>query len=155
MRVGLISDTHGKLRNQVFSAFEGVDRILHAGDIGPYDLVVELEAIAPVTAVFGNMDRFDVRERVDEVAELEIAGRRVVVIHGHQLGSPKPGSLRAALPDADVIVYGHTHKPLVDRTEGVLVVNPGAAGAARFGLEPSVALLTFDDGPEIELIELT
>lgn len=154
MRVGLISDTHGTLRNEVFTAFDGVDRILHAGDIGPYDLLVELEAIAPVTAVYGNTDRFDVRERVEEVARVEAAGHRVWVMHGHQLGSPDPARLRAALPDADIIVYGHTHRPLVDRTDGVLVVNPGAAGAARFGLEPSVAILTFDDGRRVELVGL-
>ena len=156
MRIGLISDTHGKLRNEVFPALEGVDRILHAGDIGPFDLVVELEAIAPVTAVYGNTDLFEVRERVPEVARLEVAGRRIVVIHGHQLGSPKPDELRRALPDAHIIVYGHTHRPLVDPGDGQLVVNPGSAGAARFGLEPSVAILTFEnDGPRVELIDLT
>lgn len=155
MRIGLISDTHGKLRIRVFTVFEGVDRILHAGDIGEYELLVELEAIAPVTAVYGNTDGFDIRERVGEVAELDVTGYRVAVIHGHQLGMPRPEGLRAALPDADVIVYGHTHRPLVDRGDGALVVNPGAAGAARFGLEPSVAILSFDDGPRIELIDLT
>ena len=153
MRIGLISDTHGKLRNAVFHHFEGVDRILHAGDIGPYDIVVELEAVAPVTAVFGNTDRSDVRQRVAEVAELDVAGHRIAVLHGHQLGTPKPEGLRAALPDADIIVYGHTHRPLVDRN-GALVINPGSAGAARFGLDPSVAVLRFDDGPAVELIDL-
>ena len=156
MRIGLISDTHGRLRNAVFDVFEGVDRIVHAGDIGPFDLLVELEAIAPVTAVFGNTDRFDVRERVAERAELDAAGHRIAVIHGHQLGTPKPAGLRAALPDAGIIVYGHTHRPLVERTDGALVVNPGSAGAARFGLEPSVAILSFtDDGPSVELVDLT
>jgi hypothetical protein len=154
MRIGLISDTHGTLRTEVFDALEGVDRILHAGDIGPFDLLVELEAIAPVTAVYGNTDRFDVRERVPEVVRIELDGRTVAVIHGHQLGAPKPDGLRRALPDADIIVYGHTHRPLVDHGEG-LVVNPGSAGAARFGLRPSVAILTFEsDGPHVELIDL-
>lgn len=156
MRIGLISDTHGKLRNQVFTALGGVSRILHAGDIGPWDIVVELEAIAPVTAVYGNTDHFDVRDRVAEVAEVEVAGYRIRVIHGHQLGSPDAAGLRAALPDADIIVYGHTHRPRVDEVEGTLVVNPGSAGAARFGLEPSVAVLTLTgDRPDVELIELS
>jgi hypothetical protein len=155
VRIGLISDTHGRLRNQVFDVFEGVDRILHAGDIGPFDLLVELEAVAPVTAVYGNTDHFEMRERVEEVATLAAEGHTIAVIHGHQLGSPKPDGLRAALPDAEIIVYGHTHRPLVDR-DGALVINPGSAGAARFGLEPSVAILTFeDDGPTVELIDLT
>lgn len=154
MKVGLISDTHGRLRSEVFDHFDGVDHILHAGDIGPFDLLVELEAIAPVTAVWGNTDRFDVRERVNEVAELELAGLRLGLIHGHQLGSPKPPGLRGTLPDADIIVYGHTHRPLVDRDGGVLVVNPGSAGAPRFGLQPSLAILTLDGEPAVELIDL-
>lgn len=155
MRIGLISDTHGKLRPGVFDRLEGVERILHAGDIGSLDLLVELEAIAPVTAVVGNTDGSEVCERVPEVAMLELEGRLVVVVHGHRLGSPKPGSLRAAHPDADVIVYGHTHVALVDRSDGVLVVNPGAAGPARFGLQPSVAVLTLSRGTEdVEILPL-
>lgn len=155
MRIGLISDTHGTLRNRVFTALDGVSRILHAGDIGPWDIVVELEAIAPVTAVCGNTDRFDPRDRVPEVAAVEAAGYQIQVIHGHQLGSPKPAGLRAALPDADIIVYGHTHRPLIEQVGDTLVVNPGSAGAARFGLSPSVAVLTLSDGaPAVELIDV-
>lgn len=154
MRVGLISDTHGRLPSEVFTILEGVDRVLHAGDIGPADLLVELEAIAPVTAVWGNTDGFPLRSAVSEVAELELDGRRVVVVHGHQLGSPTPGSLRAAHPAAAVIVYGHTHRPLVDR-DGSLVVNPGSAGAPRFGIPPSVGILTLSgEGESVEVIEL-
>jgi uncharacterized protein len=154
LRVGLISDTHGLLRPQVFDALAGVERILHAGDIGPPAILAELETVAPVTAVWGNTDGFDVRQRTVPMAELELGGRRVVVLHGHQLGSPAPPALRSACPDADIIVYGHTHRPLVDRTDDVLVVNPGAAGAARFGIPPSVAILTLDQDATVELITL-
>ncbi len=154
MRIGLISDTHGRLRPQVFHVFAGVDRILHAGDIGPPGLLVELEAIAPVVAVWGNTDGFEVREQIQGMARLELAGYGVVLLHGHQLGTPTPDALRRACPEADVIVYGHTHRPLMEREEGVLVVNPGAAGAARFGIPPSVAILTLADEPTVELIEL-
>jgi putative phosphoesterase len=155
MRVGLISDTHGRLRSEVFDRFRDVDRILHAGDIGPVGLLVELEAVAPVTAVYGNTDRPQVRAEVDAVAELELAGRRVVVVHGDQHGSLTPEALRNAYPGADIIVYGHTHRPRVDRLDGVLVVNPGSAGAARFGLAPSVGILTLGgDEATVELIEL-
>ena len=153
-RIGLISDTHGRLRNEVFDRLAGVEHILHAGDIGPPDLIVELETIAPVTAVFGNTDGFGVRDRVPRVAELELAGRRVVVLHGDQLGSPTPEALRLAHPEADVIVFGHTHRPLIDESEGVLVVNPGSAGAARFGIAPSVAILTLGESATVELLEL-
>ena len=156
MRVGLISDTHGRLRNEVFELFEGVDRILHAGDIGPLDLLVELEAVAPVTAVYGNTDRSDVRDRVPAVATETLAGWRVVVVHGDRLGSPTPEGLRSAHAEADIIVYGHTHRPLVDRDDGgsALVVNPGSAGAARFGIPPSVGFLTLGDEVQVELVEL-
>ncbi|MFP4622614.1 MAG: metallophosphoesterase family protein [Gemmatimonadota bacterium] len=153
MRIGLISDTHGRLRTEVFELFEGVDRILHAGDIGPLDLLVELQAVAPVTAVYGNTDRFDVRGSVDEVAEVELAGRRVVVLHGHQLGSPTPDGLRARHPEADIIVYGHTHRPLVD-DNGILVVNPGSAGAPRFGIPPSVGILELTGTASVRHLEL-
>jgi putative phosphoesterase len=155
VEIGLVSDTHGRLRKAVFERLRGVDRILHAGDIGPVELLTELEVIAPVTAVYGNTDGMDVRERVHEVAELDSGGFRIVVMHGHQLGSPSPAGLRAALPAADVIVYGHTHRPLVDESWGAaLVVNPGAAGAARFGIPPSVGILTVTDQVSVELITL-
>ena len=156
MRIGLISDTHGRLRNEVFDVFREVDAIVHAGDIGPYDLIAELEAIAPVTAVYGNTDRFDVRERLQASASLEAGGTRIAVEHGDRLGSPTPKALRRKHADADVIVFGHTHRPLIDDDGRSLVVNPGSAGAARFGMPASVVVLTVEDGsrPEAELIEL-
>ena len=141
MRLGIISDTHGLLRPEVFHAFESVDHILHAGDIGPLDLLTELEALAPVTAVFGNVDGFEIRGRLPKVAELELDGLAIVVTHGDQFGSPTPAKLREAFPAADVIVYGHTHRPLlemVDKT--VTVMNPGSAGPRRFDLKPSVGI---------------
>lgn len=142
MRVGLISDTHGKLRPQVFDAFQGVDVILHAGDVGPIDVIIELEAIAPVHAVLGNTDSMELRPRVRDILEIELEGQRVVVVHGHQLGAPTAPRLRAAYPKADVIVYGHTHRQRIDEVDGCLIINPGAAGPARFDLRPAVAILT-------------
>jgi uncharacterized protein len=154
MRIGLISDTHGLLRPQVFDIFQGVDRILHAGDIGAPDLLLELQAIAPVTAVWGNTDGFAIRARTEPIEHLEVSGLRIVLLHGHQHGSPTPESLRRACPASDIIVYGHTHRPRVDLSGASLVVNPGAAGAARFGIPPSVAILTIDGEPRVDLIEL-
>jgi putative phosphoesterase len=151
----LISDTHGLLRPEVFDYFTGVERILHAGDIGTVDILIELEAIAPVTAVRGNTDGYEVRARVPEVATLELAGRRIVVVHGDQLGTPTPPALRAAYPAAEIIIFGHTHRPLVDRAEGSLVINPGAAGPQRFKLRPSIGILTLGEGvSEVEIIEI-
>lgn len=140
MKIGLISDTHGKLRSEVFAAFDGVDIILHAGDIGSTDIITELETIAPVHAVHGNTDDLEIAARHGESVEIELAGKRITVVHGHLLGAPTPKLLRQAFPRADVIVYGHTHKPLHDTAHPV-VINPGAAGPARFKIKPTVAVL--------------
>lgn len=154
-RVGLISDTHGLLRASVFDALSGASRILHAGDIGDPAILVELEAIAPVTAVWGNVDGFDVRQRVQEVAEVEVGGKRIVVVHGHLLGSPTPAALLRLYPAADIVVFGHTHEPEVARIGGRLAVNPGSAGPARFRLKPSVGMLTVGEGEsEVAIVEI-
>jgi uncharacterized protein len=147
VRLGIISDTHGLLRVEVLEVFEGVDHILHGGDVGTWDVVVELQALAPVTAVYGNTDDLEVRAKLPQVAEIELDGFRIVVTHGDQLGSPTPDNLHEAFPDAEIIVYGHTHKPLlqlVDKT--VTVMNPGGAGAPRFGVPPSVGILELEPG---------
>jgi putative phosphoesterase len=156
MRVGLISDTHNQLRAEVFQAFAGVDLILHAGDVGDSAIIAELETIAPVHAVLGNTDSTALRPRVRDELELELEGHRVLVVHGHMLGSPNAPRLRSAYPHADVIVYGHTHRQRIDRLNGCLIVNPGAAGPARFDLKPSVAVLTLEQGatPNVELSPL-
>lgn len=147
MRLGVISDTHGLLRPEVFRAFERVDHILHAGDIGPPDLLTELEALAPVTAVYGNTDSGALRARLSKSTTVELDGFRIVVTHGDQLGSLTPEALHAAFPDAEIIAYGHTHRPLltlVDLT--VTVINPGGAGPRRFDLPPSVGILELEAG---------
>ena len=147
MRLGVLSDTHGLLRPQVFEVFKEVDHILHAGDVGRAEILVELEALAPVTAVYGNTDGLELRARLPQVAEVELDGFAVVVTHGDQLGHPTPEALHAAFPRAEILVYGHTHKPLlelVDRT--VTVMNPGGAGHPRFGIPPSVGILELEAG---------
>jgi uncharacterized protein len=151
--LGLISDTHGLLRPGVYEALSGVDLILHAGDVGGQDILTELRLIAPVKAVFGNTDPPGDPELVREIL-VEVAGTRVHVSHGHELGSPTPAAL-AALYDADVVVYGHTHRQLVTELDGRLFVNPGAAGPKRFNLKPSVAKLTIEQGKtHVELIDI-
>lgn len=147
MRLGVISDTHGQLRPEVFDVFAAVDHILHGGDVGTRQILIELEALAPVTAVFGNTDGPALRSRLPQVATVELDGFAVVVTHGDQLGAPTPAILHDAFPAAEIIVYGHTHKPLlelVDRT--VTVVNPGSAGPRRFNLPVSVAILELEPG---------
>ena len=150
--IGLISDTHGLLRPDVFDALSGVELILHAGDVGE-NVLDELTAIAPVEAVFGNTDPRDdprLRERIDR----DVGGVRVHMSHGHELGSPTPQKLLARY-DADVIIYGHTHRQMVVEADGRWVINPGAAGARRFNLLPSVGRLEVNSGKvNVELIEL-
>ncbi len=153
--VGLISDTHGLLRPAVFDALAGVELVLHAGDVGGPELLAELGAIAPVRAVFGNTDPIGV-PWLSESLDVVVGGLRVHVQHGHELGRPNPQRVHAAYPEADVCVYGHTHRQVVWRgPDGRLVVNPGAAGHRRFELVPSVARLVIGAGrAEAELIEL-
>jgi putative phosphoesterase len=158
MRLGIISDTHGLLRPEVFEAFAGVDQILHAGDIGELDLLTELEAIAPVLAVWGNTDGFAVRARVPEVVETRIEGFDFVVVHGHQVGSPTPEKLNLRYPAAEVIIFGHTHKPLLTIVDQVVtVMNPGGAGPRRFDLPASVGIMELEPGipPRARLVPLT
>ncbi|HEY6060396.1 MAG TPA: metallophosphoesterase family protein [Gemmatimonadales bacterium] len=147
MRLGVISDTHGLLRPEVFEVFREVDHILHAGDVGGWDLIEELQAVAPVTAVYGNTDGSELRARLPQVASLQLDGFDIVVSHGDQLGSPTPARLHDAFPDAEIILFGHTHTPLlelVDRT--VTVMNPGSAGPRRFELPVTVGILELEPG---------
>jgi putative phosphoesterase len=153
--IGLISDTHGKLRASVLDHFAGVDLILHAGDIGGADILIELETVAPVHAVWGNTDGAEMRRRVGERVEVERGGARILVVHGHQLGSPTPELLAGAYPGHDIVVFGHTHRPTRVTIGSRLFINPGSAGAARFGLSPSIALLRLGGtAAEVEPIEL-
>ena len=147
MRLGVISDTHGLLRPEVFEAFAAVDHILHAGDVGGLGLLDELSALAPVTAVYGNTDGLDLRSALPKVATLQLDGFDIVVTHGDEFGTPTPQALNAAFPEAQIIVYGHTHRPLLTLVDVVVtVMNPGGAGARRFNLPPSVGILELEPG---------
>jgi putative phosphoesterase len=155
VKIAILSDSHGLLRPGVFPLIEGVEAILHAGDVGPGELLLELEAVAPVTAVWGNTDDFDLRHRLPEVAEWEWQGKRIVLLHGHRLGVPTPSALAALYPEADLLVFGHTHRPLIERVGTVLVVNPGGCGHRRFGLPPTLILAELrEDGMSAELLEI-
>jgi putative phosphoesterase len=142
---------------EVFEVFGQVDHILHAGDVGSPEVLVELEALAPVTAVYGNMDGIELRGRCPQVAKQELDGFIVVVTHGDQFGAPTPQVLHHAFPDAEIIVFGHTHKPLlqlVDRT--VTVLNPGSVGVPPHDKLPTVGILELEAGipPRARIVEL-
>lgn len=152
--VGLISDTHGQWRPAVASIFAGVDLILHGGDVGGHDVLDALAAIAPVEAVYGNVDDphdpMLARERV-----VTIGGVTIHVSHGHELGRPTP-ELALATYAGDVVMFGHTHRAMIVHDHrGRFAVNPGGAGPRRFDLAPSVAKLTIASGKAaVEIISL-
>jgi putative phosphoesterase len=151
--LGIISDTHGLVRADVHTALAGVELILHAGDVGGDDILDELALIAPIRAVYGNTDAPG-QPRLSESIDLSIGGISIHVSHGHEVGSPTPAKLLERY-GADVVVFGHTHRPLIARADQRLVLNPGAAGPRRFDLTPSVARLTISNGrADVELIAL-
>jgi putative phosphoesterase len=146
VKIGVISDTHGFLDPRVEKIFAGVNHILHAGDIGYASIILELQFIAPVTAVLGNTDG-DIGFRLTETVEL--AQKKFLV---HHIVSPRELSetvaARIAKDRPDVVVFGHTHKQFSETENGVLFFNPGYAGKPKFGAERSVAILHLD-GKEI------
>jgi hypothetical protein len=158
MKIGLISDTHlsaGQLPRAVFSAFQEVDQILHAGDLVTLHVVRRLESIAPVSAVQGNMDMPGVRLNVPAKAVVEVGEHRIGLIHGHHVPHPNrvlspPIDFEAMheyllsefqQEEVDCIVYGHTHQAHVGTFKDILIINPGSATRGRGGLG-TVGLLT-------------
>lgn len=141
IRVGLISDTHGLLRAEALALLRGCDHIVHGGDVGGAAILDALRDIAPVTAVRGNNDKGAWAETLAETQQIELGGVRLYVIHDLATLDVDP---RAA--GIDVVVSGHSHKPSVERRDGVLYVNPGSAGRRRFRLPIALALMTIVDG---------
>lgn len=137
IRIGLISDTHGRLDQRVGVALADVDHIIHAGDIGTPEVLLELEAIAPVTAVLGNCDRASFGPRVGYRAEVILGGVSFAVVH-------QPYGMTR--PYADVNVFGHTHIPRIERVSTSLLVNPGSPSRPRGGFGPSVAIVSIEQG---------
>ena len=155
--IGVISDTHGQFDPKIPAIFKSVSHILHAGDIGDLQVLGKLEKIAPVTAVWGNVDEGNVPPGVDEEKTLQLCGLRIFMIH--ILGSPlrlnKVLQQRIGQVQPDIVVFGHSHKPLIERHGKVLYFNPGSAGPKRFSLPRSVGLLRVQQGkPHGELIYL-
>ena len=145
MRIGVLSDTHGYLDPRAIAALRGVAMILHAGDIGTAEIVDQLEQIAPMSAVYGNVDAGSpLARRYPATLRLELDGARIHMTH---VGG-RPGDLVRSLPQPrpDVYIFGHTHIALLETVEGVLFLNPGAAGRPRFGGGLSVALLDIASG---------
>lgn len=154
MRIGVISDTHGHLDPRIREIFEGVDHILHAGDIGYASLVMDLEEIAPVTAVLGNND--DPQTEFRELEVVELGGRKFLVHHIVDPQHPGDRLQKAFLHHGpEVVVFGHTHRRFHEVIDGRLYFNPGYAGKARDGVERSVAVIRLEaEAVEVDFHEL-
>ncbi len=142
--VGLISDTHGLLRREASAALAGVDRILHAGDAGRPDVLEALQAIAPVTAVRGNVDTGRWADALPLDAIVSIDGFNIYILHNLQQMAMNPKADNIA-----VVVSGHSHKPLIEMQDDVLYVNPGSAGPRRFTLPISIGFLNLSPNTPI------
>ena len=142
MKIGIISDTHNFLDSKVADLFAGVEHILHAGDVGNLPIISELEAIAPVTAVYGNTD---MGLPLKETEVVELVSRKFLIHHiVDPLALTDRLKERIARTQPDVVVFGHTHRIFYERIGGVLYFNPGSAGKPRFGLGRTVAILHCD-----------
>ena len=141
VRVGLISDTHGLVRPEALAALEGVDHILHAGDVGGAAVIDALRAVAPVTAIRGNNDSDAWGRTLPDTEIVELAGRWIYLVH--DLGDL---DIEPRAAGVHVVLSGHSHRPAVFEEEGVVYVNPGSAGPRRFSLPVSVGYLVVGPG---------
>jgi putative phosphoesterase len=135
--IGVISDTHGLLRPQALAALEGVELIIHAGDIGDRRILRKLERLAPVYAVRGNIDRGDWAAKLPLTRVVEVGGVHLYVLHELFCLDLDPAAAGLA-----AVIFGHSHHPHMERKNGVLYLNPGSAGPRRFTLPVTLALLT-------------
>jgi len=148
--IGVISDTHGLLRSEALAALRGSERIIHAGDIGDPQILDKLAAIAPLTAVRGNVDHGAWAQKIPATNVLEIGELSIYVLHRLQDLDLKPEAAKFA-----AVVYGHSHVPRQEMKNGVLYLNPGSAGPGRFKLPVSVGRLHLTNGKlESEIVKL-
>ena len=147
IRIGVIADTHGLFDPAIRRHFQGVDHILHAGDIGDQSVIEQLEQIAPVTAVFGNVDDEE-QSGLPPEAVIELAGRRIAIRHILYEGGKLTKDGRAFLDRErpDICVFGHTHQPKTEWFGKTLLFNPGSAGPQRFNLPRAVGILVMING---------
>jgi putative phosphoesterase len=149
--IGVISDTHGLLRPQACEFLHRVDAIVHAGDIGSADVIAELQSIAPVTAIRGNIDKDAWANAFPKVEVIEVDGRYIHILH-----NLNDLDLDPVAAGFDVVISGHSHQPKCETIDGVLYLNPGSAGPRRFKLPIAVARLSITaSGIHAQIEELT
>jgi len=152
VRIGVISDTHNLVRSEVFSVFEGVDLIAHAGDIGDQDVLIELESLAPVKAVLGNND-WGLPSKYKEQLSFKLYEKNILIKHIVK-DIPAPHE-EDNVKIQNIVIFGHSHKPLSQRVGKTLYFNPGSAGPKRFDLPITVGLLQLcDETVKTEIIPL-
>ncbi len=151
MKIGVVSDTHGLLRPEVLPALQGVDHILHLGDVGKASILKSLESIAPVHAVRGNVDREGACSKLPETEVLLFEGHYLYLLH--DIGTLH---LDPAAAKFSVVLYGHSHRPATLHKKGVLYFNPGSCGPRRFELSPTIGLLRLkqDTAPVADIVRL-
>ncbi len=152
MKIGVISDTHNLVRPEVFSIFDGVDLICHAGDIGDQEVLIELETLAPVKAVLGNND-WGLPAKYKEKLNFDLCKRSILIQHIFR-EIPKEESKESVLI-RKIVIFGHSHKPFNEQLGDTLYFNPGSAGPKRFDLPITVGLLQLcDESVKTEIISL-
>ena len=141
MRIGIISDTHGLLRPEAVELLRGSEHIIHAGDIGAPEIISQLEKIAPVTAIRGNVDTQAWARRFAETEVVELNGLFLYMIHDVNAIDLDPKAAGFA-----AVISGHSHQPKQETKDGILYFNPGSAGPRRFKLPISVGRMVIADG---------
>ena len=137
--LGILSDTHGHLNDAVMGVFDKIDAIIHAGDVGGPKIINKLEKIAPIVAVRGNMDGGRWASDLPGVEIIKVSQSLLYVLHdSYQL------DLDPAAAGINAVIFGHTHRPLIEENQGILYINPGSASMPRHGYAPSVALLSIE-----------
>lgn len=157
MKIGVISDTHIPLRARkipeiVFNSFRDVDMIIHAGDIVEEEVLDILSKYAPVEAVSGNVDPYTIRKKLPQKLELELAGYQIAVIHGHNVRGHLMNALGYIFPEADIIIFGHTHKPCTELINGQLHFNPGSPTDRRMEKNHSFGIIELAEEIHAEII---
>jgi putative phosphoesterase len=145
MKIGVLSDTHGHLSPEIFHFFKNVNHIIHAGDIGDHNIIEKLKTVSPVSAIYGNIDRYPVTSMYKNKLFVKLAGKKIFIIH--EIGNIKRISYQLFKNDIkpDIVIYGHTHKPKVDTYRNILYLNPGSASKPRPGKFSTVVILTIED----------
>jgi len=160
MRFGLISDTHIPVRARglppaVLELFSGVDAIFHAGDFVLASVLHDLKEIAPTHGVLGNCDSFDLAKVVPESATVEAEGMKIGMIHDSGLTAGRRERMAKRFPGHRVVIFGHSHQPVIEDDGSLMLLNPGSACDPRRAKIPSLAILQISEGiPSAQLIHI-